>query len=88
MPKAVTPKPSAPRRVRASAESDVSADVLAVLKKARGPLKGSELCDRIPGVDTETAIRAVRVLVKAGQVIKTGATSSMRYAVPEFASAE
>ncbi len=66
----------------------LEADVLSALKKLRRPVKAGEVCDHVPGSDKPQIVAALRALAKKRSVVKSGATISLRYALPEFATSD
>jgi len=86
-PKAATAKPRQMRLPKAG-DPGLEADVLSVLGKARRSLKGKEVCAALAKRPSDQVIAVLRNLAKAGAVVKSGATLSLRYAVPQFADAK
>lgn len=79
-------KAKAGPRGHVAGDGGLEADVLAALRLLGRPVKTREICDRVPGVDQAQIVGALRGLVKRRQVVKSGATISLRYALPEFAT--
>ena len=58
--------------------------VLEVLRKGRGPMKGKDVAAKIADYGVDAVIATLRSLAARKEVIRTGATLSLRYCAPEF----
>jgi hypothetical protein len=81
-------KPTRKATPRAAAEptpdAALQADVLAVLEKGRGPMRGRDVIAKLTQHRPDHVILTLRALSARHEVIKSGGTSSLRYCSPRF----
>lgn len=78
--------PGRVNRPEPTPDAGLQADVLSALRSFKGPARAKDLIAKCAPLKPERVMLTLRALVARKEVIKTGATISLRYCAPEFAA--